>query len=187
MSDDHRDFETDVVVAGAGGAGLFAALESAEAGAKTVVFEKQARLWESSTAIAVGRVSFPCTDIQRNNGVEDSPELMARDILETGRHLNDPALVRTYVDNALDTYERMVAMGVVWSKTVTAMAGMSVPRGHLTDMIDLVRLLKREAEAHRCCSRRRSPASSPTPRARSPGSRYASAAAACRACAPGGA
>ena len=38
------DLEADVVVAGAGGAGLEAALESAGAGASTVVFEKETRI-----------------------------------------------------------------------------------------------------------------------------------------------
>lgn len=141
------DSEADVVIAGAGGAGLQAALEAASAGASAIVFEKQMRIWESSTAIAVGRVSFPGTDLQQKSGVEDSKELMFRDIMETGRHKNDPALVQAYVDNALDTYRQLTALGAVWSGTVTAMAGMSVPRGHLTDMIDLVRMLEREVEA----------------------------------------
>jgi fumarate reductase flavoprotein subunit len=141
------DSEVDIAIAGAGGAGLQAALEAANAGASAIVFEKQMRIWESSTAIAVGRVSFPCTDLQQKNGVEDSKELMYRDIMETGRHKNDPALVQAYVDHALDTYHQLTALGVVWSGTVTAMAGMTVPRGHLTDMINLVRMLKREVEA----------------------------------------
>ncbi len=141
------DDEVDVLIAGAGGAGLQAAIEAASAGASTVVFEKQMRIWESSTAIAVGRVSFPCTDLQARNGVADSNELMARDILETGRHKNDPVQVRAYIDHALDTYRQLCELGIVWSPTVSAMAGMSVPRGHLTDMIDLVRTLRRAAEA----------------------------------------
>jgi fumarate reductase flavoprotein subunit len=141
------DSEVDVVIAGAGGAGLQAALEAAAAGASAIVFEKQTRIWESSTAIAVGRVSFPCTDLQAKNGITDSKDLMFRDVLETGRHKNDPALVQAYVDHALDTYRQLCALGIVWSPTVTAVAGMSVPRGHLTDMIDLVRTLKRAAEA----------------------------------------
>src|SRR5258706_15940977 len=120
------DSEVDVVIAGAGGAGLQAAIEAAQAGASAILFEKETRIWDSSTAIAVGRVSFPCTDLQQKNGVEDSKELMARDILETGRHKNDPALVQVYVDHALDTYRQLTALGIVWSPTVTAMAGMTV-------------------------------------------------------------
>lgn len=141
------DDEVDVLIAGAGGAGLQAALEAAAAGASAIVFEKQMRIWESSTAIAVGRVSFPCTDLQARNGIADSNELMARDILETGRHKNDPVQVQAYIDHALDTYRQLCQLGIIWSPTVTAMAGMSVPRGHLADMIDLVRTLRRAAEA----------------------------------------
>jgi fumarate reductase flavoprotein subunit len=141
------DSEADVVIAGAGGAGLEAAIEAAAAGANTLLFEKQARLWESSTAIAVGRTSFPGTDLQKKNGIEDSKELMFRDVMETGRQKNDPTLVQAYVDHALDTFRQLCELGIQWSPTVTAIAGMTVPRGHLTDMMDLVRTLKREAEA----------------------------------------
>jgi len=140
------DDEVDVLIAGAGGAGLQAAIEAASAGASAIVFEKQMRIWESSTAIAVGRVSFPCTDLQARHGISDSNEQMARDILETGRHKNDPVQVQAYIDHALDTYRQLCQLGIVWSPTVSAMAGMSVPRGHLTDMIDLVRTLRRAAE-----------------------------------------
>ncbi len=139
--------EVDVVIAGAGGAGLEAAIESAAAGATTMVFEKQPRLLESSTAIAVGRISFSGTPQQRNCGVEDSCELFYADIVETGKHRNVPALVEAYIAHQLDTYRQLTSLGIKWSPTVSAMAGMSVPRGHLTDPIDLVRGLKRELDA----------------------------------------
>lgn len=147
MKQETWDAEVDVAIAGAGAAGLEAALEAAAAGASTIVFEKQARLWESSTAIAVGRVSFTGTDVQKRCGIEDSDELLYRDIMETGRHKNDPALVQAYVAHQLDTYRQLTSLGIAWSPTVTAMAGMSVPRGHLTDPLDLVRTLKRAAES----------------------------------------
>src|SRR6185436_16767984 len=84
------DDEVDVVVAGAGGAGFEAALEAAAAGAKTIVFEKQSRIWESSTAISVGRISLAGTDIQERQGAADSGSLLYRDIIECGQHKSDP-------------------------------------------------------------------------------------------------
>ncbi len=147
MSAPAWDSEVDVIVVGAGAAGLEAALEAAQAGASAIVFEKQLRLWESSTAISVGRVSFAGTEVQKRSGVEDSNELMAHDVLETGRHLNDAALVQAYIEHQLDTFQQLCALGVTWSPTVTAVAGMSVPRGHLTDPLDLVRKLKAAVEA----------------------------------------
>lgn len=147
MNRTHWDSEVDVVIAGAGGAGLQAALAAVDAGADAIVLEKQTRIWESSTAISVGRASFAGTPIQVRNGVEDCAELLYHDIMETGTHRNDPVLVQAYVDHQLETFHQLSRLGVVWSPTVTALAGMSVPRGHLTDPLDLVRTLHRATEA----------------------------------------
>lgn len=143
---DRWDAEFDVVIAGAGGAGLAAAIEAAEAGARTVVFEKQGKIWESSTAINVGMVAFAGTDVQERLGIEDSSELLYQDLLAVGGHKNDPNLVRAYADHQLETYRWLTGMGVRWAEATTAAAGMSRPRGHFSDPLDMVRILKREAE-----------------------------------------
>lgn len=143
---DRWDAEFDVVIAGAGGAGLAAAIEAAEAGARTVVFEKQGKIWESSTAINVGMVAFAGTDVQERLGIEDSSELLCQDLLAVGGHKNDPSLVRAYADHQLETYRWLTGMGVRWAEATTAAAGMSRPRGHFSDPLDMVRILKREAE-----------------------------------------
>jgi flavocytochrome c len=147
MAEDQRwDSDFDVVIAGAGGAGLAAAIEAAEAGARTVVFEKQGKIWESSTAINVGMVAFAGTDVQERLGIEDSSELLYQDLLAVGGHKNDPNLVRAYADHQLETYRWLTGMGVRWAEATTAAAGMSRPRGHFSDPLDMVRILKREAE-----------------------------------------
>ena len=139
--------EVDVVIVGAGGAGLEAAIEADLAGASVLIFEKQSRLLESSTAISVGLISFACTEVQKQNGIEDSNELLIRDITETGQYKNVPELVQAYAANQLDTFLQLTNLGVKWSPTVLALAGMSVPRGHLTNPIDLVHILKRAVDA----------------------------------------
>jgi flavocytochrome c len=147
MAEDQRwDSDFDVVIAGAGGAGLAAAIEAAETGARTVVFEKQGKIWESSTAINVGMVAFAGTDVQERLGIEDSSELLYQDLLAVGGHKNDPNLVRAYADHQLETYRWLTGMGVRWAEATTAAAGMSRPRGHFSDPLDMVRILKREAE-----------------------------------------
>jgi fumarate reductase flavoprotein subunit len=135
----------DVLVAGAGGAGLMAAIAAASAGARVVVCEKLPDLLGSSTALAVGRVSFCDTHIQRQAGIEDSIELMTEDLLRTGRYLNDRALVDAFMQAQGQTWEILRAIGVQWSPTVTAVAGMSVPRGHLTQARTLIQRLHRRA------------------------------------------
>jgi fumarate reductase flavoprotein subunit len=135
----------DVAIAGAGAAGLMAAIAAAEAGASVAVFEKLSGIAESSTAISVGRVSFCCTDVQRNCGVQDSTKLMTEDLLRTGLYRNDRALLEAFMGSQAQTWTVLRDLGVEWSPTVTAVAGMSVPRGHLTDPLELVRALFRRA------------------------------------------
>lgn len=128
----------DVLIGGAGGAGLMAAIAAASAGARVLVCEKQSSPSESSTALSVGRVSFCATPVQHLAGVEDSCERMTEDLLRTGRYLNDRALVAAFMSAQEHTWEVLSQIGVRWSPTVTAVAGMSVPRGHLTDARALV-------------------------------------------------
>jgi fumarate reductase flavoprotein subunit len=137
--------EYDLVIAGAGAAGMMAAIAAAEAGGRIAIFEKLADVSSSSTAIAVGRVSFCGTEIQRASGVADSPELMTEDLLRTGLYQNDRALVDAFMRHQHETWLFLQSLGVKWSPTVNAVAGMSVPRGHLTDPMALVRLLERHA------------------------------------------
>jgi fumarate reductase flavoprotein subunit len=122
-----------------------AAIAAASAGARVVVCEKLSDPLGSSTALAVGRVSFCDTYIQQQAGIEDSIELMTEDLLRTGRYLNDRALVDAFMQAQGQTWEILRAIGVQWSPTVTAVAGMSVPRGHLTDARALIGHLHRHA------------------------------------------
>lgn len=69
----------DVVVIGAGAAGLVAALSAAEQGASVVVLERDA-LPRGSTALSAGLIPAAGTRFQRALGIEDSPERFAADI-----------------------------------------------------------------------------------------------------------
>ena len=137
------DMEKDVVIVGAGGAGLAAAVEATNAGAETIVLEKQTRIWDSSTAISAGSFAFAGTDLQEKQGVRDSNDLFYKDIMAVGKQKNDPELVQVYIDHQLDTYQWLKKLGVRWADVVSVVAGMSVPRAHLTDPLELVRILYR--------------------------------------------
>jgi len=136
---------TDVIVIGGGAAGWSAALSAAEAGASVVLLEKLAESGGSS-ALSGGCLAFAGTDLQAAAGVEDSPELLYRDLVEVGQGINDPELVRTYCDAQLATCDWLRGAGVRFSPVIETASGQSVPRVHTVDPADMVRTLKAAAE-----------------------------------------
>ncbi len=144
-STDKWDNEVDVVVAGAGGAGIAAAIELADAKASVIVFEKQPAIEDSSSSLCGGVYAFAGTDYQEKRGIKDSNDLLFKDLMTVGQWKNDEKLVQVYIKNQLDTYHWMTNLGVKWI-ALEALAGMSVPRGHVTDAADALRCLKKAAE-----------------------------------------
>ncbi len=132
--------QAQLVIAGGGAAGFSAALEAARSGADVLLLEKMGEIGGSS-AMSGGCLAFAGTDLQRAQGVEDSSELLKRDLIEVGQHQNDPALVDAYVEHQLETYEWLRAHGVEFSPSIDASSGQSVPRVHTVDPADMVRTL----------------------------------------------
>ena len=135
--------ETDVVVLGAGGAGLFASIEAAIMGANVILLEATSRVGGSS-AISGGSIVFAGTDFQEENEIHDSAELLYADFMESGKFRNVPELVQTYVDNQLETYHRLKELGVTFKMIVLGEG--SVPRSHKVNPAKLILLLRKEAE-----------------------------------------
>ena len=67
----------DIVVIGSGFAGLAAAIEARQAGASVIVLEKM-RTPGGNSIINGGIMGVPGTPMQKKEGLEDSPELMAK-------------------------------------------------------------------------------------------------------------
>ena len=85
------DVETDVLVIGAGGCGLVAALSAAQEGARVLVVEKEGKA-AGNTALSQGMIPGAGSRLQREAGIHDSPELMARDIMAKNHGESDPEL-----------------------------------------------------------------------------------------------
>lgn len=84
--------EADVLIVGAGAAGLVAALAASEAGAEVVVVERDA-VPSGSTALSAGLIPAAGTRFQREAGIADSPELFAADIMAKAEGEPDAAVV----------------------------------------------------------------------------------------------
>lgn len=78
--------DVDVIVVGAGGCGLTAAIAAAESGVSVALLEKEERAG-GNTKLSTGSVPAANSRFQRVAGVEDSPEIMAADLLrKSGPH-----------------------------------------------------------------------------------------------------
>ena len=135
---------TQLLVIGGGLAGFAAALTAAEAGLQVLVLEKTSATGGSS-AMSGGCLAFAGTDLQQERGIEDSAELLYRDLLEVGKGESDEALVRAYTDHQLATYEWLKQYGVSFQPVIETASGQSVPRVHNVDPADMVRQLEQAA------------------------------------------
>lgn len=115
----------DVVVIGAGGAGLTAAISAKEAGAKVLVLEKMPFVG-GNTLISGAEYAAPANWIQKEEGIEDSPELLAKDIEKAG---GQPELIKVLAENALkEAMWLRDSVGVEWEKELMFFGGHSVKR-----------------------------------------------------------
>ena len=130
MSDFHET--TDVVVVGSGLAGLAAAIEAAAAGAEVVVIEKM-KITGGNTRISDGALAAPGCYLQREQGIEDSPELFCRDMLNAGQGLNDPRLIGIVARQAAETIDwTRGELGVRYLDRLDRFGGHSVARSLTT-------------------------------------------------------
>ncbi len=103
-SQSYTDTSCDIVIIGAGGAGLVAATESANKGAKVIVLEKMG-IVGGNTNSSTGGINASYTKEQERLGIKDSKEVFFEDTMKGGKYLNDPELVHTLVDNSKATVE----------------------------------------------------------------------------------
>jgi fumarate reductase flavoprotein subunit len=87
----------DVLVVGAGAAGLITALRATEAGATVLVLERDA-LPRGSTALSAGLIPAAGTRFQAAAGICDTPAAHAADILAKSGHRADPDAVHAMVN-----------------------------------------------------------------------------------------
>jgi succinate dehydrogenase/fumarate reductase flavoprotein subunit len=130
------DREADVVVIGSGATGMPAAIAAREAGCSVVLVEAEADI--GGHAITSGG-NVPLgggTSVQKLHGIEDSPDLLFRDLTDWSvvgpngfpdYRYNDREIIRAFADNSAPCFEWLVAHGVVFvNKEPDAIGGNSV-------------------------------------------------------------
>ena len=86
----YKDGTCDIVVVGAGGAGLSAAVAAAETGSLSIVVLEKQGIIGGNTNYSTGGINAAETDIQRELGIEDSKQLFYDDIMRGGKYENIP-------------------------------------------------------------------------------------------------
>ncbi|HOG08074.1 MAG: flavocytochrome c [Syntrophales bacterium] len=89
----------DVIVIGSGFAGLTAAIEARNGGALVTVIEKMV-VPGGNSIINGGDFAAAGNKLQKEQGVQDSAELMLKDMLKAGSYLNHPELAKLVADGS---------------------------------------------------------------------------------------
>lgn len=146
--------EADVVVVGAGASGLTAAIRAREAGASVIVLEAEAHAG-GHAMVSGGNVALGGgTSAQKKHGIEDSPDLLFRDLTDWSvvqpngfpdYRYNDREVIRAFADNSAATYDFLVRQGVVFvDKAPDSQGGISVgnsaPRVNHAALMDWPRI-----------------------------------------------
>lgn len=103
--------EVDVIVIGAGGAGLAAAVSAAENGARVLVLESEEGIG-GSTAKSAGVLVAAGTSIQESLGVQDSAELMYQHYMDLNQWKVLPGPVWKFCERSAEMVEWLLNLGL---------------------------------------------------------------------------
>lgn len=118
----------DVVVLGSGGAGLAAAIQASDRDASVLIVEKMPSLGGNTIKASVG-MNAAGTRFQKMQGINDCKEKFYHESLKGGKGMNNPALLRSFVDNAAEAIEWLADRNIVLND-ITITGGMSIDRTH---------------------------------------------------------
>src|SRR4026209_1218076 len=123
--DKYQTFEYDVVVVGAGGAGLRAAIESSAQGAKTVIVCKSL-LGKAHTVMAEGGVAAALGHVDDR----DNWRVHFDDTMRGGQYLNNWRMAELHAKEAPDRVRELEAYGAVFDRTPDGRILQRNVRGH---------------------------------------------------------
>jgi flavocytochrome c len=124
------DRSADIVVIGAGGAGLSAAVTAAEKGATVLVLEKMPTIG-GNTIISGGGLNAADPARQDKKGIKDSPDLHFKQTLAAGDFRADPEKVKILTSNALDAVKWLESYGMKFQDDIIQIYGSLYPRTHM--------------------------------------------------------
>lgn len=120
----------DVIVVGAGAAGLSAAVAAADSGAQVLLVEADTQVGGSSR-LSGGHFYAAGTEQQQQAGIQDSADAMYEHYLTLNQWMVEPSVVRKYCDLSAPTLSWLSELGVKFDPESVYRSGVSsVARGH---------------------------------------------------------
>ena len=123
-----EELDADIVIVGAGGAGMTAAIKATEAGKKVLLVEKMPYAGGNTTR-ATGGMNAAETHYQKEQGIDDTVEQYVKDTMEGGHNLNDPALVQALAEGSAPAIDWLDSIGAQLPK-IAFTGGSTNPRAH---------------------------------------------------------
>jgi len=120
--------EYDVIIVGASGAGMTAAIEAKDAGLNPVILEKMPFAGGNTVKSSSG-MNASTTKFQEAEGIEDSNEAFYEEILAGGHGTNDKALLHYFVEHSAAAIDWLDQNGVKLNN-LTITGGMKQKRTH---------------------------------------------------------
>lgn len=118
----------DVVIVGAGGAGMTAAIEAKDAGLNPVIFEKMPVAGGNTSKSSSG-MNAAGSKFQKAQGINDTTDAFYEETLKGGKGTNDKELLRYFVDHSAEAIDWLDQNGIKLDN-LTITGGMSVKRTH---------------------------------------------------------
>ncbi|MGN1367502.1 MAG: FAD-dependent oxidoreductase [Aristaeellaceae bacterium] len=107
--------DADIIIVGAGGAGLSAAIHAAEAGAEKVIVLEMTAKTGGALNFTSGSMSAAGTIIQKEEGIEDTVESYVADIINNGDDFGgqpNEQLIRVYANDAAEVFDWLYENGI---------------------------------------------------------------------------
>jgi fumarate reductase flavoprotein subunit len=114
-----RGSSWDIVIVGAGSAGLMCAISAAASGAEVAVIERSSQIG-GSLLVASGKMSAAGTRRQRERAIHDSPDRHFADVMRLSNGTADPVIVRRAVDEAAGTLDWLDELGFPFDEVTPA-------------------------------------------------------------------
>ncbi|WP_019422174.1 flavocytochrome c [Paenibacillus sp. OSY-SE] len=118
----------DIVIVGAGGAGMTAALEAKAAGMNPVILEKMPVAGGNTSKSSSG-MNASETKFQKEQGISDNNDLFYEETLKGGHNTNNKDMLHFFVDKSAKAIEWLDSIGITLNN-ITITGGMSEKRTH---------------------------------------------------------